>query len=132
MKVIVTGSRDWPDDIAVWSALFSSFKESEEKGEPLHVVHGGCPTGADAFAADWCRRAREFGFNVFEIVFEADWSIGRKAGPERNKRMIKAGADKVLAFNRNDSRGTTGTMKLAAAHGIPIEPCIIRDKGVSK
>jgi hypothetical protein len=129
MKVIVTGSRDWPDEQAVSWALFNAW--AERKCEVFQVMHGGCPTGADAYASAWCTKAKALGLLVVETVFEADWSRGRKAGPERNRRMIEAGADKVLAFNRNNSRGTSGTIRLAAKAGIPVDLCIIRDEGVS-
>jgi hypothetical protein len=128
VRVIVTGSRDWPDDSAVFFTLYDALRQARWIGEVLDVIHGGCPTGADAYAAGWCAIARKLGYPVNEIVYEADWSIGRKAGPERNKRMIEAGADKVLAFNRNNSRGTSGTMKLANDAGIPVELYIITDK----
>ncbi|MEQ4716112.1 hypothetical protein [Nonomuraea sp. B19D2] len=97
-------------------------------GEPLTVVHGGCPTGADAIASAWCGIAGDLNLNVIERVFEPDWTRGRKAGPERNRRMVEAGADLVIAFNRNKSRGTSGTIALAVEAGIPVVPFTIEDR----
>ncbi|GAA2294255.1 hypothetical protein GCM10010149_47790 [Nonomuraea roseoviolacea subsp. roseoviolacea] len=131
MKVIVTGSRDWPDIDAVCLALWRAYLVAERGGYSLTVVHGGCATGADAMTSAWCRIAVDLGLNVVEQVFYADWRRGRRAGPERNRRMIECGADKVIAFNRNDSRGTTGTVRMAEEAGIPVEPYTIRDKEVA-
>lgn len=126
MRVIVTGSRDWQDVHAVVKALIVAYQEARARGSFLTVVHGGCP-GADAIASAWCWKQRRLGAKVLEVVYEADWSRGRKAGPERNRRMVEAGADKVLAFSRNRSRGTASTIRFAREAGIPVELHEIND-----
>ncbi|MGI5400601.1 SLOG family protein [Streptomyces sp. CA-135486] len=93
MRVIVTGSRKWTDKAAVWDALNQVYKE---RG-PFRVVHGACSTGADAFAHEWVAVASRLVY-VEEEQFPAAWDRGKRAGPERNERMIEAGADLVLAF----------------------------------
>lgn len=51
----------------------------------------------------------------------ADWRAhGRAAGPIRNKEMIYAGADAVVAFIRDGSPGASGTARMADAVGIPV------------
>lgn len=107
-RVIVTGSRDWQDWRVVWDALTDLRLQ-----KPLVVVHGGCPTGADRFADDWCKQT----WTVKQVI-KADWSLGRRAGPIRNREMVDLGADICLAFIRNGSRGASGTARLAEAAGI--------------
>jgi glutathione S-transferase len=118
-RVIVTGSRSWRQPEAVHAALAFALGELG----PLTVVHGGCPTGADAAASAWSRR---FGCEL--EVWPADWERhGKAAGPRRNAAMVAAGADLVLAFPLGASSGTRGTMRLAVAAGIPV-----RDLGAQR
>lgn len=116
MRVIVTGSRAWSDEVALWAAIEEVIRDLKPEDD-LTIVHGGCPSGADAFAAIW---ARSYGATV--EVFHADWAgHGRRAGPLRNERMIKAGADIVLAFPLPGGRGTQHTIRLAREAGIPVK-----------
>lgn len=120
MRVIVTGSRDWPDRRGVWNALDEL--QEQQRGR-LQVVHGGCPTGADAAAGDWCLFRK-----VTPRVFRADWErYGKAAGPMRNQNMIDEGADLVLAFVRNDSRGARDTVSRAEKAGIKVITEVIND-----
>ena len=117
-RVIVTGSRDYADAGKVRAALC---RELEQTSGTLTVVHGGCPTGADAIAEQWVRNYALAGFSVKRVEYRADWGrLGKSAGPIRNARMVSDGADVVLAFPFGQSRGTRGTMKLAAKAGILI------------
>lgn len=117
MRVIVTGSRKWEDKAAVYDALNSIYMEHG----PFVVVHGACSTGADAIAHTWVELANQL-VRVGEEQFPAAWEArGKRAGPERNERMIQAGADLVLAFPLPDGTGTQHTMKLAREAGIPIK-----------
>lgn len=106
-RVIVTGSRTWPDDLAVRLALARVALADAPMSSVLTVVHGGCPTGADATAAAWCRLIRKSGndpvigrdLRLREEPHPADWKRhGRRGGPIRNQEMVDAGADLVLAF----------------------------------
>jgi hypothetical protein len=116
MRVIVTGSRAWPDAQRVYDALSVVYNEHG----PFTLVHGACPTGADFFAARWAEAAR--GLGVTEEKFRADWEgRGRAAGPERNARMIAKGANLVLAFPLPEGKGTQGTIKLARQAGIDVK-----------
>lgn len=61
--------------------------------------------------------ARALGFT--EEVFEADWAqFGRRAGFIRNREMIEAKPDLVLAFSLNYSSGTEHTIREAQHRGI--------------
>lgn len=115
-RVIVCGSRAWTDEAAVRTALTRAWREA---GQPLVVVHGACPTGADRIASEWAREHQHAG--IVEERHPADWKgLGRMAGPLRNRAMCAAGADLALAFPLGHSAGTRGCMRLAAQHGIPV------------
>lgn len=134
MRVLVTGSRDWPDDFTVDDTLTEIEARRNTPGAPFVVVHGACPTGADAYAARWVAEWGGYpvpgGEYVAEEPHPADWSRGRKAGPERNAAMVALGADLCLAFigpctsprchrkDRHCSHGATGCADLAEAAGI--------------
>lgn len=114
MRILVTGSRDWADGEAIRKAL-EPFRSPADGSLPI-LVHGGCPTGADALA-DSC--ARSWGWET--EVYPADWSAhGRAAGPIRNQRMVDSRPDFCLAFIRNGSRGATGCVEMAERAGISV------------
>lgn len=129
MRILVTGSRDWTDASAVVAAL----DEAASLGDEVVVVHGDCPTGADRIAAEWVQAQHDQPFDprIGEEPHPADWSLGRKAGPERNAAMVARGADLCLAFIGNctsprcnrprphDSHGATGCANLAERADIP-------------
>ncbi len=122
MKVLVTGSRDWTDRKAI---------ERELRKLPAGtiIVHGACPTGADAIADEI---ARKLGFEV--RPYPADWDEAERqgnrnsAGPIRNSKMLrdehpdKDGVpfDLCLGFtlNLDRSRGTRDCVRKARKAGI--------------
>lgn len=124
MRILVTGSRDWSDYGRIAFALTEAVQGAENT--PV-VVHGDCPTGADAMAGEIADLS---GFHV--EPHPADWSRGRRAGPERNAHMVSLGADLCLAFigdctsprcnipGKHPSHGATGCADLAEGAGIPV------------
>ncbi|MEU1133556.1 SLOG family protein [Streptomyces sp. NPDC005900] len=117
-RVLVTGSRDWVAEQVVRRELSRVWREA---GGPVVVVHGACPTGADAQAAQWVADWST-GFNgVAEERHPAQWRTnGKAAGFIRNAHMVNLGADVVLAFIRNGSRGASHTAALAEQAGISV------------
>lgn len=103
MRILVTGARDWDDVGEIYTQLFPYMCVGNV------LVHGGCPTGADAIANKiW----REKGLAV--EVYPAEWKMyGRAAGPIRNKLMVDSKPDLVLAFRFVESRGTKNCVMLA-------------------
>jgi hypothetical protein len=148
MRVLVTGSRDWTDRGAVYRALHHHVVDQHwEKGydskgifvnwvkpDDFVLVHGACPTGADAIADDWC-----IGWHFVAERHPADWQQhGKRAGFLRNKHMVDLGVDLCLAFlnpctktgcghrdarghyEQHDSHGAAMTAALCEGRGIPV------------
>lgn len=114
-RILVTGSRDWTDQHAVWAALADAARPVAPE-QKLVIVHGACPTGADAMADEW---ARSYGAAI--EAHPANWAkYGRRAGPIRNAVMVARGADVCLAFIKDRSRGASYTASLAEAAEIPV------------
>lgn len=115
-RILVTGSRNWVDEKAVAKALLNAWLDYRDHGTPI-LVHGGCPTGADAIADKVWRKQ---GFPV--EVHPADWDAhGKAAGPLRNQAMVDLGADLVLAFPLGVSRGTRDCMARARSAGLLVQ-----------
>jgi hypothetical protein len=127
VRVLVTGSRDWPDINVVWSRLDTLYGTCA-RDEDFVVVHGDCPTGADRQAREWCEVMHDKPVDPYPRVVEerhpAHWRtlgvLDRGAGFRRNAEMVAAGADWVLAFIKDGSRGATHTHDLAVKAGIRI------------
>lgn len=115
MRVLVCGGRDFRDRAAVAAAL-KLYKPERLTEVGWHIIiHGGCPTGADKLADEWCDV-----FGVRKRVYLADWKKhGLAAGPLRNARMLAEGKpDVVIAFP--GGRGTADMVRKAEAAGVPV------------
>jgi SLOG family YspA-like protein len=119
-RVLVTGSRDWGDRAAIDDALTALAAANTFHNRITVIVHGACPTGADAIADDWARWHSARSELIQVERHPADWRAhGQAAGPRRNAEMVRLGADLCLAFIRNGPPGATHTAGLAEAAGIP-------------
>lgn len=138
-RVLVTGSRAWDNQPALADMLLEAWYDAVQDGIPranFRVIHGDCPKGADALAKQWA-----IDNNLTHIPVPAEWSAPctdrcppndhRKtsarhgdycplAGHHRNQQMVDMRPDLVLAFRRNDSRGTSDCISRATRAGIPI------------
>lgn len=133
-RALVTGSRDWPDAERVRHEL-SRIYDQLAATRLMVVVHGVCPTGADAQARQWVRDRQHFGEPAIEDPHPARWRVNgridRGAGFRRNAAMVALGADVCLAFvgpctkpgcrepQPHGSHGATNCADLAEAAGIP-------------
>lgn len=128
MIIVVTGWRRHPHPQTVHDVL-DQLRAPVAAGQRLVVLHGDCPTGADAHTRIWCHHRA-----VKQIPFPAK-AFGRWpwAGPRRNKAMIaRLVADpdpdkRVIAFPQPDWEtalvcGTRGC--IAEARKAGIEPDI--------
>lgn len=112
MRILVTGSRDWDQPKIIFGVLGQLAREHGH--DNLVLVHGGCPTGADAIAH---RYAEDMDWGI--QVYPADWGYyGKAAGPLRNRDMVDSGVDLCLAFIKNGSRGATQCASYAEFKGV--------------
>lgn len=137
-RVMVTGSRDWEQPQVINDALLETWHDIIQAyglGQRWILVHGGCYDGADKFANRW---AADNGIET--ETHPADWigpcgancppghrrrrTNGKTycplAGPLRNQAMVVLGADLVLAFHRDGSRGTGDCVRRAAEAGLTV------------
>lgn len=136
IRILVTGSRAWTSYRTIAEALDEVIDES---GGDMLLVHGGCPTGADAIAGRiWRRWMTTFPRLIEPEVHEAKWGhcadacpLGHRrqrgggtycplAGFRRNAEMVDLGAYTCLAFPLGASPGTRHCMRLVEAAGIPL------------
>ncbi len=107
-RFLVCGGRDFDNAELVDRAL--SFLRN--KHPDFTLVHGAC-RGADLLAAGWAKRN-----GITDEPHPADWSLGRKAGPLRNKAMLESGIDGVIAFP--GGRGTQNMLQIARDNNTPV------------
>lgn len=112
----MSGNRAWKQGMVVFRALTELYM----KHGAFHLMHGDCSTGADSQAEHWYEVAGQH-LGCTREKFKAAWDTrGRAAGPERNIRMVQAGADLLLAFPLSPGTGTQQTIDLAKRAGIKV------------
>jgi len=141
VRVLVCGSRTYPDEMFVWSVL-SGLYQAHDVGwqvdhlTPFIVISGGA-TGADSFAKSWCENSPLHGpllgrdkpnyddrvTPVQHLEFPADWrKHGNAAGPIRNKQQLVEGQPELgLAFIDKpllESRGTHDMVRRLIEAGV--------------
>lgn len=129
MRILVTGSRDWPAPRFVEQRLERELfpatlaaGQSFTSEQVLVIVHGDCPRGVDRIADTWARARQAAGYLVLIEPHPANWQqYGRSAGFLRNQQMVDLGADLCLAFSYGDSKGTRDTLLRAGKAGITVE-----------
>ena len=111
MRVIVAGSRDFFKWILLCEKLGKILKNIPQ--EEIVIISGGA-NGADKLGEKY---ANLMGYRC--EVYKADWSLGPKAGPLRNREMSEE-ADALIAFWDGQSRGTKDMIEVAKAKGLKI------------
>ena len=115
-RILVTGSRDWVDPSVIARSLASLALEAAYLDKEPVVVHGDCPTGADAMAQAICEAV-----GIRTERHPADWNKhGKAAGPIRNQEMVDSGVDICYAFSNGGSRGTKDCKARASAAGVEV------------
>ncbi len=110
--VVVTGSRYVTTRPEITDALDQLFEIHEHN---LLLVSGEA-TGVDATVCNWARKHK-----VLHEKWNANWrKFARAAGPLRNRAMLDAGCDEVLAFPLGESRGTYNCITEAKRKNLPV------------
>ena len=108
-KVLVCGGRDYHDEQAVRVVL-----STMHQWRPFDVLIHGDQRGADTLARKWAERN-----NVKHVAYPADWDhYGNRAGPIRNREMIKEQPDIVVAFP--GEWGTNDMIEVAKEQEVPV------------
>lgn len=108
LYVAVVGGRDFPDRQAVNDFLDKLFAKYPD----AVIVSGGCPTGVDSFAYDYCI---DNGCDI--LVCGAGFSkIGKAGGPMRNLRIAKI-CNEMKVWWDGESRGTKNVIEQAKSLG---------------
>lgn len=126
MRVLVTGSRDWPYDQSEY--IFRILNMYHYSGGITDIIEGGA-RGVDSIAAAWAKQKRIY---KEENHFPADWDnpkyitvTGKSfAGNVRNQQMLDEGRpDIVIAFHNDieNSHGTRDMVLKARKAGVPVE-----------
>lgn len=103
MRIMVTGSRSWPHEATVRTQL--AFTAAGRRY--VELIHGDCPTGADAIADAFGRE--QPGWTV--TPFPPDRAKGRSGYLERNQAMVEHGQTSSSPSS-NRSRWGHGTRLL--------------------
>lgn len=112
-SIVITGSRTWTDAKTIVDRL-------EAEPPDTVFIEGGCGSGADAIARTWCHT-----HNRNHIRVGANWNrYGKAAGAIRNGWMLDMRPRLVIAFWRNNSKGTGDCIAQAEDRGIPVEKII--------
>lgn len=110
-RVLITGSRTWPDEQQIKDVLDLLWIELG----PFTLVHGA------AKGADQMGEVHQAAQHRPTESHPADWAQhGKRAGYVRNAHMVNRGADLCIAFIHNESRGATMCADLAERAGIHV------------
>ncbi len=115
MRVIVTGSRAWRD--------YETIRDRLAKLPPNSTVVHGAATGADAMAH---AAALALGHTPEPHFPDYDKYEVSKAPLRRNEAMVILGADLLVAFPTDNSRGTWHCKDVAEDAKIPTEVIVER------
>jgi YspA, cpYpsA-related SLOG family len=120
VRLLICGSRNWSDDVAIDELLLAALYRVAVEGDgPLVVLQGGA-RGADRLARERCEY-----HTVRCEQYDADWQRdGRRAGVLRNLDMLNQGRpDRVVAFTddfANPHSGTRHMCQIALRAGLPV------------
>lgn len=111
-RVVIAGSRYF-NDYHLFTDIVDEYLSEIKLKYRIIILSGHC-SGTDIMAE---RYAYEHSYQL--EVFSANWSLGKKAGPLRNKEMIDK-ADMAIAFF-SGGRGTKSLIDFAKKKGIPLK-----------
>ncbi len=111
MRLLISGYRDFKD-----KKMIEEYMVKILPNEKNTVIHGGCK-GVDLIAGEIAKK-----YNWDVEVYNPNWSLGLKAGPLRNERMIVEGyPDIALLFLSKESKGTLNMLNLCKKYKVKHE-----------
>lgn len=121
-KIIVTGSREWKESGLIYATLMDERERAFSRLQPLVVIHGDCPTGADAIACHWVD-AMKCGQDLVEVQ-QLRYPMASYLSPtDRDEAMVRENTDAEAGYafwnGRVRGSGTHATMTLMLKAGIP-------------
>lgn len=129
MRVLICGDRDWNDPDIIDAIVRGLHEIAITKDKELEVVEGKA-RGADRMAESSAYNVErnihgELGFSprIKVLDFPAKWDeFGNAAGPIRNREMLKADPDVIIAFHSDisASKGTKDMINIAVEAGKPV------------
>lgn len=142
-RILLTGSRDWDNRPRLAHEMAATASDLAFL-RPAVLVHGACPTGADAIAA---HEAKALGWTVeshpadWEAPCRAECKPGHRrrrrdgtvycpaAGNYRNQEMVDTHPDVCLAFFAPGAAntGTSDCVRRAEKAGIPVRRFTLRE-----
>lgn len=114
MKTIIAGSRNIFD----YNLVCDIINKCPFKHQISEVVSGVC-VGVDSLGERW---AKENGLPIQQ--FPANWNLGKKAGPLRNKDMANYANALVLIWD-GKSKGSASMLRFAKEKNLLIYEVII-------
>ena len=109
-RLLVSGSRTWTDVEVITTELQFIAKKYNNV-----VLVSGHAVGADRIAEEVA-----VGLGWVVEIHEPDWKLnGDSAGYKRNTTMLETDVQAVLAFHKDNSKGTADTIKKAKERKIP-------------
>ena len=109
-RLLVSGSRTWTDVETVVREL----RFIAEKYNNVVLVSGHA-VGADRIAEEVA-----VGLGWVVEIHEPDWkSNGQSAGYKRNTVMLESDVQALIAFHKDNSKGTADTIKKAKERKLP-------------
>lgn len=112
MKVVITGGREYTDDVTIYHYL-----DWVHKNSPITLLINGVARGADSIARQWAID-RNIPYHDVPVLKEHWKQYGKAAGNIRNGWMLDLNPDVVIAFPGNT--GTADCMRQATKRGIKV------------
>lgn len=108
-RILVTGSRDWAYPL-ILEAYFNQYTLHTPN---ILIVHGDCPSGADAQVQAWADR---YGVPTERHPAQEHGSWPA-CGPRRNAHMVSLGAVEAVGFIGSCTRPSCRTTYPHGSHG---------------
>lgn len=118
VKALICGGRDFNDYEYFKTCLDIIFLDIKDD---IEIVSGGAK-GADLLSEKYAKE------NDYQIkIFKPNWSLGKKAGPIRNKEMLEYikndNSSLVVSFWDGKSKGTKNMIDISNKAGIKVQIC---------